>query len=74
MTRRGGKAVAVAVGALALLTAPAATAAPLGSQPASPLVHLVLDGEPYVLQPQLTPVGEKLRALRPPKELLLRGT
>jgi len=72
--RRDRTIACTVVGALALLMTPAASAAPLGSQPTTPLVHLVLDGAPYVLQPQLAPVRDKLRGLRPPRELLLRGT
>ena len=73
MRRRRGWVVYAIAGALSLLAGPA-FAAPSGSQNVTPLIHALLDGAPYVVQPALAPIRNSLKAIPPPTELLLRGT
>ncbi|HZN14736.1 MAG TPA: amidohydrolase family protein [Acidimicrobiales bacterium] len=74
MGRRGGRVAAAAACLLVLAAVPAKAAAPTGSQDVTPLVHTLLEGAPYVVQPQLAPVRDALTGLRKPRQIVIRGT
>ncbi len=72
---RGGRAAIAAVVALLAATGASARAAePTGTQPVTPLVSLLVDGVPYLVQPNTALAHDAVGRLRSDRQLVLKGT